>query len=94
MSRSVYQEIRNSLHELYLSDTRPWLVGYSGSKTIADCHSELVEESQPFPSAKASNGECPIQIDTSTRVAATPGSNAKPRLASTSLTGRHAGQRT
>ena len=32
MSASVYQAIRNNLRELYLEDTRPWLVGFSGGK--------------------------------------------------------------
>jgi DNA sulfur modification protein DndC len=29
---SNYQEIKNHLRELYLEDTRPWLVGFSGGK--------------------------------------------------------------
>lgn len=32
MPASVYQDIRNTLCELYLEDTRPWLVGFSGGK--------------------------------------------------------------
>jgi DNA sulfur modification protein DndC len=32
MSGSVYQDIKNNLRELYLEDTRPWLVGFSGGK--------------------------------------------------------------
>src|SRR6266511_3818209 len=32
MEPSFYQDIRNSLCELYLEDTRPWLVGFSGGK--------------------------------------------------------------
>lgn len=32
MSASVYQDIKNNLRELYLEDTRPWLVGFSGGK--------------------------------------------------------------
>lgn len=32
MITSVYQDIKNNLRELYLEDTRPWLVGFSGGK--------------------------------------------------------------
>lgn len=32
MTTSVYQDIRENLRELYLEDTRPWLVGFSGGK--------------------------------------------------------------
>jgi len=32
MITSVYQDIKNNLCELYLEDTRPWLVGFSGGK--------------------------------------------------------------
>ncbi len=32
MTASTYQEIRNNLRELYLEDTRPWLIGFSGGK--------------------------------------------------------------
>lgn len=32
MGVSIYQDIRNNLRELYLEDTRPWLVGFSGGK--------------------------------------------------------------
>lgn len=32
MTASVYQDIRENLRELYLEDTRPWLVGFSGGK--------------------------------------------------------------
>ncbi len=32
MAATAYQDIKNSLRELYLEDTRPWLVGFSGGK--------------------------------------------------------------
>jgi len=32
MTASAYQDIKTSLSELYLSDERPWLVGFSGGK--------------------------------------------------------------
>jgi 3'-phosphoadenosine 5'-phosphosulfate sulfotransferase (PAPS reductase)/FAD synthetase len=32
MASTPYQEIRNSLQQLYLDDPQPWLVGFSGGK--------------------------------------------------------------
>jgi DNA sulfur modification protein DndC len=32
MASTSYQEIRDSLRQLYLDDTRPWLIGFSGGK--------------------------------------------------------------
>lgn len=32
MAASAYQDIRNNLREMYLEDTRPWMVGFSGGK--------------------------------------------------------------
>jgi PP-loop superfamily ATP-utilizing enzyme len=32
MASTSYQEIRDSMRQLYLDDPRPWLVGFSGGK--------------------------------------------------------------
>jgi DNA sulfur modification protein DndC len=32
LATTNYQDIKQSLHRLYLEDTRPWLVGFSGGK--------------------------------------------------------------
>jgi len=32
MASTFYQEIRDSLRQLYLDDPRPWLIGFSGGK--------------------------------------------------------------
>jgi len=32
MASVTYQEIKNTLRNLYLDDPRPWLVGFSGGK--------------------------------------------------------------
>jgi DNA sulfur modification protein DndC len=32
MSTTTYQDIKNTLHQLYTEDERPWLVGFSGGK--------------------------------------------------------------
>lgn len=60
---------RNHLRELYLVDSRPWLVGYSGGKpplftTKSRRTPRPASSFIPHPSAFPS--ECPIQIDTST----------------------------
>jgi hypothetical protein len=34
MTRTVFQEIKDSLHDLYLDDARPWLVGFSGGNWV------------------------------------------------------------
>lgn len=35
MAASSYQDIRDSLQQLYQDDPRPWLVGFSGGKDIS-----------------------------------------------------------
>ena len=35
MAPTAYHDIKNSLHQLYLEDNRPWLVGFSGGKDSA-----------------------------------------------------------
>src|SRR2546425_9793405 len=32
MNSLSYDDIKKSIHELYLNDSRPWLVGFSGGK--------------------------------------------------------------
>jgi len=34
MSTSIFEDIRRSLRQLYLEDERPWLVGFSGGKSL------------------------------------------------------------
>jgi hypothetical protein len=31
----MFQEIKASLRQLYLEDKRPWLVGFSGGKSLS-----------------------------------------------------------
>ncbi len=31
----MFQEIKASLEQLYLEDQRPWLVGFSGGKSLS-----------------------------------------------------------
>jgi DNA sulfur modification protein DndC len=32
MAATAFQNIKQNLHQLYLDDPRPWLVGFSGGK--------------------------------------------------------------
>ena len=43
MASTSYQEIKESLHQLYLDDPRPWLVGFSGGKDSSMVASLLFE---------------------------------------------------
>jgi 3'-phosphoadenosine 5'-phosphosulfate sulfotransferase (PAPS reductase)/FAD synthetase len=75
MDATSYHDIRSSLRQLYLDDPRPWLVGFSGGKDSTMLASLILQKPNPWGGdnrplykvyANASNGECPIQIDTST----------------------------
>jgi hypothetical protein len=35
MATTVFQDIKNGLRRLYLEDQRPWLVGFSGGKSLS-----------------------------------------------------------
>ncbi len=68
MGSGVFSEIKDSLRHLYQQDDRPWLVGYSGGKAESDetpssANSTTVRALYNLY-ANASNGECPIPIDT------------------------------
>ena len=43
MAAPTYQEIKDSLRRLYLTDPRPWLVGFSGGKDSTMLASLIVE---------------------------------------------------
>src|SRR5437867_1929572 len=75
MATTAYQEAKQSLRQLYLDDPRPWLVGFSGGKGSTMVASLSTQKPNPWGGdnrplyklyASGSNGECPIQIDTST----------------------------
>jgi hypothetical protein len=34
MAVTIFQDIKGSLSHLYLEDERPWLVGFSGGKSL------------------------------------------------------------
>jgi DNA sulfur modification protein DndC len=78
MATRSYDEIKQSLRRLYLDDSRPWLVGFSGGKDSTMVASLIVETIAGITDAgrhecRVSSvegatrvGECPMQIDTST----------------------------
>jgi len=49
MSSSKFQEIKDSLRNLYLEDDRPWLVGFSGGKDSTLVASLIVEAVMDVP---------------------------------------------
>jgi DNA sulfur modification protein DndC len=66
MPSSVYQDIRNNLCDLYLEDTRPWLVGFSGGKDSTMLASLVFDAVLAVP---AENREKPVAVlCTDTRV--------------------------
>jgi tRNA(Ile)-lysidine synthase TilS/MesJ len=34
MAVTIFRDIKRSLRQLYLEDQRPWLVGFSGGKSL------------------------------------------------------------
>jgi len=66
MTPSVYQNISNDLRKLYLEDTRPWLVGFSGGKDSSMVASLVFDAVLSVPSE---NRKKPITVlCTDTRV--------------------------
>ena len=52
MTASAYQDIKTSLSELYLSDERPWLVGFSGGKDSTMLASLIFDAALSVPHEK------------------------------------------
>lgn len=49
MSMTTYQDIKNTLHQLYTEDERPWLVGFSGGKDSTMLASLVFDTTLSFP---------------------------------------------
>ena len=49
---SAYSEIKNGLSQLYLSDPRPWLVGFSGGKDSTLVAALVFEAALGIPAAQ------------------------------------------
>jgi DNA sulfur modification protein DndC len=52
MSGTVFQEIRESLSQLYKADARPWLVGFSGGKDSTLVASLVFDTIQSIPAVQ------------------------------------------
>lgn len=52
MASTTYQDIKKSLHQLYLEDNRPWLVGFSGGKDNTMLASLVVDAALLLPPAQ------------------------------------------
>lgn len=66
MSTTTYQDIKNTLHQLYTEDDRPWLVGFSGGKDSTMLASLIFETVLSLPPDKRTK---PISVlCTDTRV--------------------------
>lgn len=70
MTASVYQDIKNNLHELYLEDTRPWLVGYSGGKDSSMLASLVFDAVLSVPAEKQKKPVVVLCTDTRVEIPA------------------------
>jgi DNA sulfur modification protein DndC len=52
MTASIYQDIKTSLSQLYLDDSRPWLVGFSGGKDSTMLASLIFDAVLSIPAEK------------------------------------------
>lgn len=64
MASTSYQEIRDSMRQLYLEDPRPWLVGFSGGKDstmvaslVFDAVLSVPPDQRKKPAVRIANGE-------------------------------------
>jgi len=64
MSTSKFQEIKDSLRDLYLADERPWLVGFSGGKDSTMVASLVVESVVSIPVEKRKKEIAVVCTDT------------------------------
>ena len=70
MSASVYQQIKDSLRELYLEDDRPWLVGFSGGKDSTMLGSLIFETVASAPPDKRTKPVAVLCTDTRVEIPA------------------------
>ena len=70
MSSSKFQEIKDSLRNLYLEDDRPWLVGFSGGKDSTLVASLIVEAVMEVPVAQRKKEIAVVCTDTRVEIPA------------------------
>lgn len=70
MTASVYQDIRDNFRELYLEDTRPWLVGFSGGKDSTMLASLVFDAVLSVPAEKRKKPVAVLCTDTCVEIPA------------------------
>ena len=70
MAATTYQDIKQSLRQLYLEDTRPWLLGFSGGKDSAMLASLVFDTALSLPSAERTKPISVVCTDTRVEIPA------------------------
>jgi DNA sulfur modification protein DndC len=70
MDATSYQDIKNSLRQLYLDDPRPWLVGFSGGKDSTMVASLIVEVVAGIPDGQRKKPVAVLCTDTRVEIPA------------------------
>ena len=69
-TRTVFADIKDSLRELYLSDSRPWLIGFSGGKDSTMVASLIYEVVQSLDRAQRTKPIAIVCTDTRVEIPA------------------------
>lgn len=70
MTATLYQDIKNSLRQLYLEDNRPWLVGFSGGKDSTMLASLVFDAALSVPPAERTKPISVVWTDTRVEISA------------------------
>lgn len=70
MGVSAYREIKQALHQLYLEDDRPWLLGFSGGKDSTMRASLLFDAILSIPAAQRKKPVAVLCTDTRVEIPA------------------------
>jgi len=73
MGATIYQDIRDSLRQLYLEDERPWLVGFSGGKDSTMLASLVFDAVLSIPAAQRKKPVSVLCTDTRVEIPAIAG---------------------
>ena len=70
MSQTIFQTIKDSLRKLYLEDSRPWLVGFSGGKDSTMLASLIFETAASIPTEQRIKAISVVCTDTRVEIPA------------------------
>jgi DNA sulfur modification protein DndC len=70
MQVTSFQEIKNNLRQLYVADTRPWLVGFSGGKDSTLLASLIFDTVQSIPAERRKKEIAIVCTDTRVEIPA------------------------